>query len=100
MMLERTIFQLDIGDVPDHVAKEMGHLGFAQWLGALQGDADYVREAMRAYNVARPFIASSPAVAVFCELLEASAASPLAPLELTLPAPARRGGAKARRKVL
>lgn len=100
MLLERTISQLDIGYVPDHVAVEMGHLGYAQWLGALDGSAGYLGEAMRAYDLAQPFIRTSPAIAVFCHLLLESTASPLIPLELRLPAPARRGGAKARRDVL
>lgn len=100
MLLERTISQLDIGYVPDHVAEKMGHLGYAQWLGALKGDAGYLVEAMRAYEMAQPFIRNSPAVAVFCQLLVDSTASPLKPLDLKLPVPARRGGAKARRGVL
>ncbi|MEL6464386.1 MAG: hypothetical protein AAFQ58_05395 [Pseudomonadota bacterium] len=99
MLLERTISQLDIGYVPEHIAAAMGHLGYAQWLGSLKGDSGYLNEAMRAYELAQPFIRTSPAIAVFCHLLVASTASPLAPLELRLPAPARRGGAKARRDV-
>ncbi|MEM1363623.1 MAG: hypothetical protein AAGF94_18270 [Pseudomonadota bacterium] len=97
MLLERTISQLDVGDVPDHIAEKMGHLGYAQWLGALKGEAGYFKEAMRAYELAQPFIRTSPAVAVFCHLLVESTASPLRPLALKLPAPVRRGGSKARR---
>ncbi|MEM6373701.1 MAG: hypothetical protein AAF727_13100 [Pseudomonadota bacterium] len=100
MMLERTISQLDVGYVPDHTAEEMAHLGYAQWLGALKGDAGYVDEAMRAYRLAQPFVRNSPAVAVFCLLLVESTAWPPRPLDLKLPAPARRGGAKARRDTL
>ena len=100
MMLERTISQLDIGYVPDHIAKDMGHLGYMQWLGALRGDAGYADEAARAYHLARPFIETSPAIAVFCNLLLTSMASPLRPLPLTVPVPSRRGGAKARRDAL
>ncbi len=100
MLLERTIFQLDIGYVPDHVAQEMGHLGYAQWLGALNGEACYFDEVMRAYEVAQPFIRTSPAVAVFCHLLVESISWPPKPLDLKLPVPRRRGGAKARRDVL
>ncbi|MEM6310808.1 MAG: hypothetical protein AAF754_12225 [Pseudomonadota bacterium] len=99
MLLERTIAQLDIGFVPDHVAQDMGHLGYTQWLGALRGDAGYVVEAMRAYELAQPFIQTSPAIAVFCQLLVDSVALPLRPLELKLPTRTRRGGAKARRDV-
>lgn len=100
MLLERTITQLDIGHVPEHIALEMGHLGYVQWLGSLNGDASYLKEAVRAYELARPFMKTSPAIAVFCQLLVQSIASPLAPLELKLPVPARRGGAKARRSAL
>ncbi len=99
MLLERTIAQLDIGDVPPDVAEEMGHLGYMQWLGALKGDAGYVQEAMRAYELARPFMRTSPAVDVFCRLLVESSATPLTPLDLKLPTPTRRGGARARRDV-
>ena len=100
MLLERTLSQLDVGYVPDHIAEEMGHLGYAQWLGSLKGEAGYFNEAMRAYELTQPFIRPSPAVAVFCHLLVESTASPLKALELKLPGPARRGGAKARRDVL
>ena len=99
MLLERTISQLDVGYVPDHIAVEMGHLGYTQWLGALKGEAGYFEEAMRAYELAQPFILTSPAVAVFCHLLIESTATPLKALELKLPTPARSGGAKARRDV-
>ena len=100
MLLERTISQLDIGYLPPDQAEELGHLGYLQWLGALNGKAGYPQEALRAYEVARPFKETSPAVAVFCDLLVESCASPLAPLELKLLVPTRRGGAKARRNVL
>lgn len=99
MILERTIAQLDVGDLPDHVAENMGHLGYLQWLGVLNGNRSNLNEAMRAFEVAQPFIRTSPAVAVFCHLLIESSASPLAPLDLKLPAPIRKGGAKARRDV-
>lgn len=79
MLLERTISQLDIGFVPDHVAEEMGHLGYAQWLGALKGDAGCFNEAMRAYEFAQPFIPTSPAVPVFCHLGVESTAWSLKP---------------------
>ena len=100
MLLERTIAQLDVGYVPPDRAEELGHLGYVQWLGALKGNASYLGEAMRAYTLAQPFIRTSPAVGVFCDLLVASSTSPLAPLDLKLRPPQRRGGAKARRDVL
>jgi len=100
MLLERTISQLDIGFIPADQAEEMGHLGYLQWLGALRGKDSYRGEAMRAFERARPFMRSSPAVAVFCDLLLITASDPLAQLDLKLPAKTRRGGAKARRDAL
>ncbi len=97
MLLDRTIAQLDVGHVDPEQAESMGHLGYMQWLGALKGDASYKAEAMTAYVRARPLVRKSPAIAIFCDLLLASCAKPLRPLELNLPVPARRGGAKARR---
>ncbi|MEM8825281.1 MAG: hypothetical protein AAGF30_16865 [Pseudomonadota bacterium] len=97
MLLERTIFQLDIGHVPPDQAQEMGRFGYMQWLGALPGDANYLAEAMRAYAAAQPFIRSSPAVAVFCDLLVASAEMPPTPLPLPMADRYRRGGAQGRR---
>ncbi|MEM8554644.1 MAG: hypothetical protein AAGF71_07415 [Pseudomonadota bacterium] len=97
MLLDRTIFQLDIGQVDPDQAEELGHLGYMQWLGALRGDQSYPEAAMRAYNRARRFRKNSPAVGVFCDLLVASVSAPIAPLTLKLPAKTRRGGAQARR---
>lgn len=100
MLLERTISQLNVGHVSADQAEKLGHLGYIQWLGALDGNASYPQEAMRAYSLAHPFIRISPAVAVFCRLLVQSTATPLAPLELRFPTPSRRGGARARRDIL
>ena len=97
MLLERTIFQLDTGSVTPDQALKMGHLGYMQWLGGLPGRANYRREALRAYDRARPFAEASPAVAVFCDLVLASIDAPLRPLDLHLPARKRRGGSQARR---
>ena len=97
MLLERTITQLDIGPLPYQRALQFGQMGYMQWLGALPGNADYRREAMRAYAMAAPFRRNSPAVAVFCDLLVESTRSPLMPLDLPFPARQRRGGARARR---
>ncbi len=99
MLLERTIAQLAIGPVPAERAGEMGRMGYMQWLADLPGRADYRREAMRAYEMARPFRRGSPAVAVFCDLLVASTRMPPAPLPLALPPRRRRGGAQARRRM-
>jgi hypothetical protein len=97
MLLERTIFQLDIGLVSPQKAEEMGQLGYMQWLGALPGQADYHRAARHALARACPFAETSPAVAVFCRLLSASTVMPPVPLALSLPRRSRRGGAQARR---
>lgn len=100
MLLELTISQLDIGPVPPRRARELGHLGYIQWLGSLSGDDNYHRAAGRAHAMAAPFRRGSPAVAVFCELLAASTRMPPAPPTVEIPPPARRGGARARRGAL
>ena len=97
MLLERTISQLDIGTVSPDEATELGQLGYLQWLASLPANTDYGREAMHAYTMAQPFLRSSPAVAVFCDLLIASTRLPIAPLPLKMPTRERRGGAQARR---
>lgn len=97
MFLQRTITQLDIGPLPADRAQELGRMGYMQWLTGLPGRASYVAQAERALEAARPFAATSPAVAVFCDLLQASIQMPPRPLPLSLPARRRRGGAQARR---
>ncbi len=97
MLLERTITQLDIGHVTPRRAEQMGQLGYMQWLGALPAMSNYIDQAAHAYGMAKPFAETSPAVAVFCDLLLASLKRPLQPLPLQLPARERRGGAQARR---
>lgn len=97
MILELTIRQLDIGPVPHSRAIELGQLGYMQWLGSLPSHAGYRNEAQRALELAQPFIACSPAVAVFCDLLRASIRVSPAPLALALPERRRRGGAGSRR---
>ena len=99
MLLERTISQLDIGHVTSDQANEMGQLGYLQWLGSLPANANYAGEAMRAYQMARPFWKTSPAIAVFCTLLIQSTGTPPAPLSLTYPSRVRRVGAQRRRIV-
>ena len=97
MLLERTLTQLDIGRVTPQRARELGCLGYMQWLGGLPGNAPYLPEAIRAHAMAAPFCPTSPAVAVFCELLSASMTPSPELLPLALPDPLRRGGARARR---
>ncbi|MEO0330045.1 MAG: hypothetical protein AAF217_15810 [Pseudomonadota bacterium] len=97
MLLERTITQLNIGSTTPERAMELGQLGYLQWLGALPIMAGYAQEARRAHAMAIPFASTSPAVAIFCDLLNASLRTPIEPLPLNLPSRQRRGGAKARR---
>ncbi|MCH2164748.1 MAG: hypothetical protein MK098_08865 [Marinovum sp.] len=97
MLLERTLFQLDVGAMSPERALQMGQLGYMQWLGALRPEASYSKEASHALAMARSFEDGSPAVAVFCELLQTTLNTPLQPLALRLPERSRRGGAQARR---
>jgi hypothetical protein len=97
MLLERTIIQLDTGDMPRDEARQMAQLGYMQWIAGVPGDADYRLAARAAYRKAWPFAAHSPAVAEFCALLKRSLDAPLEPLPLSLPPRHRRGGALARR---
>ncbi|MCQ0092330.1 hypothetical protein [Roseovarius sp. M141] len=100
MQIERTLTQLQVKPSSPQRARELGQLGYMQWLGGLPGHADYNAEAARAYLMAVDFIETDPTIAVFCELLCASMRQPLQPLDLALPKPARRGGARARRSCL
>ncbi len=96
MVLERTILQLDTGPIPAEDARQMGQLGYMQWIASLPGGVNYRRAARAAQARAAPFADHSPAVAAFCALLRASVEDPLTPLDLAMP-PRRRGGAAARR---
>lgn len=97
MTLERTILQLDTGAMPADEARQMGQLGYMQWIAGLPGNADYLQAARDAFDKAAPFMAHSPAVAEFCRLLTRSLEAPLTPLPLAMPKRQRRGGAQARR---
>lgn len=97
MKLEKVLFGLQIQtDTPER-ARELGRLGFMQWLAGLPGDTSFHAEALAAYAMARPFIRTDPPVAVFCELLVEATRMPPKPMDLGLPRPERRGGSKARR---
>lgn len=96
-MIERTLTQLQVNPTTPERTKEIGQLGYMQWLGSLPAAACYQTEAAYAYISAQPFKNSDPAVAVFCDLLRTSLEHPLTPLDLALPKPRRRGGAKERR---
>lgn len=100
MILELTISQLDTGQIPPERAQELGQMGYMQWLGSLHGGASYPASAHHALNKALPFRSTSPAVAVFCDLLAQSLIMPPAPLPLAFPAKQRRGGARSRRAAL
>lgn len=100
MILELTISQLDIGVVTPQRAQEMGQLGYVQWLGALPGHTSYRQQAEHALAKAAPFRDTSPAVAVFCDLLNQSLTFPPRALPLALPLKQRRGGARARRAAM
>lgn len=100
MQIERTLTQLQVKLSSPQRARELGQMGYMQWLGGLPGHADYNAEAAKAWMIASDFRETDAAVAVFCDLLIASVEHPLQPLDLALPKPARRGGARARRGCL
>ena len=97
MLIARTLTQLQGHPASPERAKEMGQLGYMQWLGGLPANSCYKTEAASAYIAALPFMETDPAVGVFCRLLRASLKKPLQPLDLALPKPKRRGGARERR---
>lgn len=100
MLFELTLTQLQVNPGSAERARELGQLGYMQWLGGLAADVSYEAEAVKAYLVAMDFEESDPAVAEFCKLLRASLRHPLRPLDLALPKPRRRGGARKRRRGL
>ena len=60
MLLNHTILQLRTTGLPPKRARELGHLGYLQWLGSLPGFASYQAEAMRAYAAAKTLSARIP----------------------------------------
>ncbi len=100
MLFERTLTQLQLDPGSPERAEELGQLGYMQWLGGLPGNASYEAEAVKAYLVAMDFAETDPAVAVFCGLIRESLRRPLRALDIALPKPRRRGGARERRRVL
>ena len=97
MLIARTLTQLQVKPTTPERAKEIGQLGYMQWLGGLPAGACYQSEAACAYLSALPFKDTDPAVSVFCDLIRTSLENPLKPLDLALPKPRRRGGARERR---
>ena len=100
MNIERTLMQLQVMPETPERARELGQLGYMQWLGGLPGAKSYEAEARRALEMACPFAKTDMAVAAFCALVEQSLSAPLTPLYLALPKPRRRGGAQDRRMKL
>ncbi len=97
MSLNRILYRLQLHHTEPGRASEFGRLGFMEWLGSLPADSDYNQQAMLAYQKVLPFRLKAPAIGVFCDLLIASTRMPPQPLDLSLPSPHRRGGARARR---
>ena len=98
MVLDRILDRLRLRSAEPRRPHELGQLGYIEWLASLPGDSDFNQQAMIAYERARPFRRSTPAIAVFCDLLVAATRMPIAPLDLSLPHACRRGGARARRQ--
>lgn len=97
MLHERTIHQIRMSKATPERAKDIGRMGYMQWLGGLPGHSSYEAEAVRAYLLAMDHMESDPAIAEFCDLIRKSLRTPLRPLDLPLPKPQRRGGARVRR---
>lgn len=97
MVLDRILHRLQLQPTEHCRATDFGQLGFMEWLGSLAADSDYNHQAMTAYQKALPLRRTVPAIAVFCDLLIASTRMPLQPLDISLPNPHRRGGARGRR---
>lgn len=100
MLIERTITMLQAQSDCHKRAEELGTLGYMQWLAGLAMHASYPHEVSRALSMAEPFKDTDPAIAAFCALLRASSQGPLAKLDLKIPERKRRGGARARRKLM
>lgn len=94
MLLDRTLFQLDIGWVAPERAEELGYLGYLQWLGALPSGGCYRAEVEVALAAAEPFAEASPAICVFMRLLEASLDSGPCDIASKWPRQMRRGRAR------
>lgn len=97
MVLDRILERLQLQQSEHCRIIEFGQLGFMEWLGSLPADSDYNQQAMTAYQQAQPLRQKAPAIAVFCDLLIQSTRMPLQPLDICLPSPNRRGGARGRR---
>ena len=100
MILNDILNAMRVPGSSDTRARQLAHMGYVEWLGALPGGANYPEVVLRALPAAAPLREKDPAVAEFCRLLETSVNRPLAPLTLIPPRPGRRGGARGRRAML
>ncbi|CUH52191.1 hypothetical protein [Shimia marina] len=100
MLLERTLNTLQTRTESPRRAEELGTLGYLQWLAGLPRNVGYPKEAERALEMAEAFEDTDPAVQAFCALLRESLQNPLQVLSLDMPERRRRGGAKARRRMV
>ena len=100
MLLERTLTTLQSRAESPERARELGRLGFLQWMMLLRPEASYPEEARRALSLAAPFEGTDPAIAVFTRLVRESLSRRAQPVEMPLPLPRRRGGARARRALM
>ena len=60
MSIERTLTQLQVNPRTAERAREIGQLGYMQWLGSLPAQACYLTEATCAYMAATPFRETDP----------------------------------------
>ncbi|MBY6162095.1 hypothetical protein KUV73_14505 [Mameliella alba] len=97
MTIEKVLTQLQAQTETPERARELASMAYMQWLGSLPGHSSYESQAVRAWLRAQPFVETDPAVAAFCALLRQSLQRPGQPLDLPLPRPQRRGGARQRR---
>jgi len=100
MTLNDILTAMSVPGCSDARARQLAHMGYVEWMGALPGAANYAEAAVRALAAAAPLREDDPAVAEFCRLLEDSLNRPLVPLTLIPPRPGRRGGARGRRAML
>ena len=84
-------------DADPRQADRLAWLAYVEWLGFLPADINFNRAAMSAYARAIRVAAQAPAARAFCTLLMEATRNPGFALDGPSLAPARRGGAKARR---
>ncbi len=100
MRLDETLTGLMVSPPTEERARELAQLGFIHWLGSLPGDAAYEACAVQAFLKAMDFRDTDPAVDAFCDLLRDSLKPGIRSLDLKVPEPKRRGGARTRRLTL